>query len=179
MSRKTRELTMTAIIPAMMAATAGISIPMGLFPPITMQTFFVMLAGLFLGARLGGLCMFVYVMLGAIGLPVFAGYQGGIGVILGPTGGFIISFIFSAFIIGKMKNVKIINRVNIDIFLKLMIGNLIIYMFGCSYMAISLNMTLLSSIAIMLPYLFGDLIKIMLVIYSYVSIRSHVTYEWS
>ena len=71
MKLTTREMTLVAIFPAMMAVTAQFNIPMGSLPAISLQTLFVYLAGLTLGWRLAGMSMFVYVMLGVIGLPVF------------------------------------------------------------------------------------------------------------
>src|SRR5690606_23994719 len=64
--------------------------------PITLQTFFAVLAGAFLGSRLGAISMAVYAFIGLVGAPVFARFSGGIGEILSPTFGFILSFIFTA-----------------------------------------------------------------------------------
>lgn len=70
--------------------------------PITLQTFFAILSGLILGSRLGAFTMFVYMMLGLIGVPVFAQFKGGISMALSPTFGFIISFILIAYVAGKL-----------------------------------------------------------------------------
>lgn len=177
MTRNMRELTIVAIFPALMAATAWIAIPVGVGAPITLQTLFAMLAGLILGERLGSLSMIIYVILGLIGLPVFAGMQGGLGVILGPTGGFILSFILMAFFIGKMKNVKIINNEKVRLFIILTISNVIVYMIGGSYLMFSLNLNLASTGAVLSPYFLGDFIKILVALYVYVLIRTKITYE--
>lgn len=70
--------------------------------PITLQTFFAVLAGLVLGSRLGAFSMFVYMMLGLVGAPVFAQFKGGAAIILSPTFGFILSFILVAYVAGKI-----------------------------------------------------------------------------
>ncbi len=70
--------------------------------PITLQTFFAILSGLILGSKLGAFTMFVYMMLGLIGLPVFAQFKGGIGMALSPTFGFIVSFILISYLAGKL-----------------------------------------------------------------------------
>lgn len=70
--------------------------------PITLQTFFAVLAGLVLGSRLGAFSMFVYMMLGLVGAPVFAQFKGGAAMILSPTFGFIISFIAVAYVAGRI-----------------------------------------------------------------------------
>lgn len=70
--------------------------------PITLQTFFAILAGLVLGSRLGAFSMFVYMMLGLAGVPIFAQFKGGIATLFSPTFGFILSFILIAYVAGKM-----------------------------------------------------------------------------
>ncbi len=70
--------------------------------PITLQTFFAILAGLILGSRLGAISMTVYMFLGLAGAPVFAKFSGGFGSIISPTFGFIVSFIFLAYVVGKI-----------------------------------------------------------------------------
>ena len=77
--------------------------------PITLQTFFAILAGLILGSRRGALAMTVYMFIGLAGAPVFARFSGGFGSIISPTFGFIVSFILVAFIVGKIveKNGKL------------------------------------------------------------------------
>jgi biotin transport system substrate-specific component len=79
---------------------AQISIPMPLGVPMTMQTFAVSLAGLLLGSKKGFLSSLVYVLLGAVGVPVFAHFSGGLGIVIGPTGGFLLSFPIMAWITG-------------------------------------------------------------------------------
>lgn len=74
--------------------------------PITLQTFFAVMAGLVLGSRLGAFSMFVYMMLGLAGVPVFAQFKGGAAMILSPTFGFIISFILVAYVAGKLVEMR-------------------------------------------------------------------------
>ena len=95
-----QELCMTGVLTAVIVIMAQISIPMPLGVPMTMQTFAITLAAVVLGAKLGGLATLIYILLGAIGLPVFAGFAGGFSHFVGPTGGFLISFPIMAFIIG-------------------------------------------------------------------------------
>lgn len=77
--------------------------------PITLQTFFAILAGMILGSRLGAISMTVYMFIGLAGAPVFSRFSGGFSSLLSPTFGFIISFIFTAYIAGKIveKNGKL------------------------------------------------------------------------
>jgi biotin transport system substrate-specific component len=94
-----RDVAFTALFAALTAVGAQISIPIGPVP-ITLQVLVVLLSGLVLGARLGFLSQLVYVVMGAVGLPVFAGFQGGFAVLYGPTGGYIAAFPIAAFIAG-------------------------------------------------------------------------------
>jgi biotin transport system substrate-specific component len=96
----TRDICMTGIFTAIMAVMAQISVPMPLGVPMTMQTFAIMLSGVMLGAKGGFFSTLAYVLLGAAGVPVFANFTGGMGIILGPTGGFIVSFPIFALLIG-------------------------------------------------------------------------------
>lgn len=96
----TRDISFIALFTALTVVLAQISIPMPYGVPMTMQTFAVSLAGILLGARKGFISALLYVLLGAIGLPVFANLSGGLGIVLGPTGGFILSFPLMAWLIG-------------------------------------------------------------------------------
>ncbi len=177
MNLNIREISLVAIFPALMAATAGLSIPLGSLPAISLQTIFVFLAALLLGPKLGSISMIIYVLMGAIGLPVFSNYRGGISVLLSDSGGFIIGFIFSAYFIGIMKNIKFINKNFLSIFTILLIGNLIIYMCGASYIAYITNASLLFTLGLFTPFFIGDFIKIFIVLYVYFRIRNQITYE--
>ena len=88
------DLAYTALFAVLMAACAWASIPMPKpFVPFTMQTFGVFMAVLVLGGRRGLSAVVVYLLLGAVGLPVFSGFRGGLDVLLGTTGGYIVGFL--------------------------------------------------------------------------------------
>jgi biotin transport system substrate-specific component len=90
-----RDLTAAALLAALVAVSSFMAIHIGPVP-FTLQTLFVLLAALILRPFWAAVSMGVYVLLGAIGLPVFAGGTGGIGVLFGPTGGFLFGFIAGA-----------------------------------------------------------------------------------
>lgn len=179
MTNKTKALTEIAIFPALMAATAGIVIPLGQLPSITLQTLFVFSAGLLLSPKNAFLSMSIYALLGTVGLPIFSGFTGGLGVVIGKNLGFLIGFIFAATFIAFMKNIKFLNKNLWTITVILFCANISIYILGATYLSMITN----SSISLLLKgfgvYIFGDLIKILTVLYVYVRIRSHVTYERS
>lgn len=128
---KTIELTLVAVFVAMMAIGANTSFLVVGGVPITLQTFFAILAGAILGSRLGAISMVVYAAVGMVGAPVFAQFTGGISIIVKPTFGFIISFIFTAYIVGKMveKNRSLPNYV-----IASLIGMAVNYLFGTNWM---------------------------------------------
>ena len=177
MKLNVREIALVAIFPALMAATAGISIPLGSLPSISLQTMFVFLAGLLLGPKLGTLSIVIYVLMGVIGIPVFSNYRGGISVLFSQSGGFIIGFVFATLFIGIMKSVKFINKNILYILIVLIVGNILIYMTGAAYISYLTSTTIFSVLATFIPYLLGGTIKISVVMYVYPRIRHAITYE--
>ena len=101
-----RNLCYIGVFTALMVACAPIAIPLPGGVPITLQTWVISLAGIVLGAKNGTISTLMYVLLGAVGVPVFAHFTGGIGIVFGPTGGFILSFPIMALLagIGESKN---------------------------------------------------------------------------
>ena len=89
-----RPLTQCALFVVLIAICSWISIPFSV--PFTMQTFAVFSALLFLGGKQGSRCMVCYLLLGAVGIPVFSGFRGGLGALMGTTGGYILGFLLSA-----------------------------------------------------------------------------------
>ncbi|MGG3468423.1 biotin transporter BioY [Neobacillus pocheonensis] len=90
---------LSALFAAIIGILAQVTIPLPLVP-ITGQTLAVGLAATILGSRYGSLSVILYAFIGAVGIPVFSGMSGGFGVIVGPTGGYIIGFIPAAFLTG-------------------------------------------------------------------------------
>lgn len=97
---KTIDLVLIALFAAITAVLSQIAIPMPTGVPVTLQTFAVALCGYFLGAGKGAAALGVYLLIGAVGVPVYSGFKGGFQVLLGPTGGFIFGFIAMAFLCG-------------------------------------------------------------------------------
>ncbi|MBS4216310.1 biotin transporter BioY [Neobacillus rhizophilus] len=129
------DITLVGMFVALMAVGANITTIAPFLQvggvPITLQTFFAILAGLILGSRLGAIAMIVYTLVGMVGVPVFAGFFGGLGIILRPTFGFIISYIFVAFIIGKIVEKK---KSLPAFIIAALIGMAVNYLFGTNWM---------------------------------------------
>jgi biotin transport system substrate-specific component len=96
----TKFMVLAGVFAAVTAVLSQISVPLPSGVPVTLQTFAVALAAYVLGARLGAVSIGVYILLGAVGVPVFAGFRGGIGQLAGMTGGFIWGFLLMAICCG-------------------------------------------------------------------------------
>jgi biotin transport system substrate-specific component len=154
-----RQMTLVSLFAALTAAGAFISIP--LYPvPITLQNLFTLLAGMTLGSVLGGSSQIIYVLLGIIGLPVFAGFKAGMGVLFGPTGGYLFGFIIASYIIGKIIELK----KEKDIFYYFLaggIGIIIIYISGITQLSLVTGIGIKKALMVgVFPFLPGDILKI-------------------
>lgn len=167
MKLSTREMALVAMFTGLTAMGAFISIPIGPVP-ITLQTLFVILSGLILGPKLGALSQIVYIILGLVGIPIFAGFTGGLQSVMKPSFGFAIGFIFAAYVVGKIVHLeeKVSTR---NIWIASLVGTVVIYLFGLPYMYYILNVIMakgLSFVAIVkigcLLFLPGDLAKFIL-----------------
>ena len=156
------------------AAAAQISIPLGFTPvPITGQTFAVLLAGGALGMTRGGLSQLLYVALGAIGLPFYADGDGGWSAATGSTAGYLVGFVIAAMVIGWMAERGQDRKVATAI-PAFLVGSVIIYALGASWLAHSIDVPLTAGIAAdgsiepsaiaygVGPFLVGDVLKAVL-----------------
>ena len=132
---KTIDLTLSSMFVVLIAIGANItSIIPGMVVggvPITLQTFFAILAGLILGSRLGVLATSAYAFIGLVGIPVFSQFSAGLGILFKPTFGFILSYILTAYVAGKMVAKK--NSVLFFIMAAL-VGTAINYVIGTNWM---------------------------------------------
>lgn len=152
-------MTLISLFAALTAVGAFISIP--LYPiPLTLQTLFTLLAAMTLGSVMGMLSQIIYVMLGVVGLPVFAGFKAGIGILFGPTGGFLFGFIVCALIVGKIMELK--KEKNIFYYLLAgLIGTITLYIMGIIQLSLVTGIGVKKAIIVgMLPFLPGDILKI-------------------
>ncbi len=154
-----RQMTLVSLFAALTAVGAFISIPLQPIP-ITLQTLFTLLAGMILGSTLGATSQIIYVLLGIVGLPVFAGFRAGIGILFGPTGGYLFGFIISAYIIGKIIELK--KEKNIFYyFLAGLLGTIIIYIIGVTQLSLVTGMGVKRAVVVgMFPFLPGDILKV-------------------
>ncbi len=158
---------------AFTAVGAYIIIPLSPVP-ITLQTLFLFLASALLGAKLGALSQVVYILLGIIGLPVFAGGKAGIGVLFGPTGGYLIGFIVGAYVIGKLTRAKKRSGL-IWIIFSMAVGLIVVYLLGVIQLSFIAKFSINKSISVgVLPFLIGDALKLILAALITLKIRDKV-----
>lgn len=156
---KSKYLALCALFAALTAVCAWLSIPMGAVT-FTMQSFAVSLCLLLLGGKWGSVSVFVYLLLGLVGLPVFSGFRGGAGMLIGPTGGFLMGFPIWALafwgitaIFGKKSRLP-----------ALITGQILCYLCGALWMAAVYTKTGILEIMLtgVIPYLLPDALKITL-----------------
>jgi len=161
MKLKTDGMILCALFAALTGVGGLIAIPLPFTPvPITLQTFFTFLAGAILGKYLGALSQLIYILLGVVGLPVFAKGSSGIGAILGPSGGYLLGFIPAAFLVGWILERREKPPLGL-IVLAMMVGLLAIYLPGVGWLMWVARLSLVKALLLgALPFLPGDGVKI-------------------
>lgn len=151
---RTRVIAFSAAFIGLIALGGWISIPIGNVP-VTLQTLFVLLAGVVM-RRYGAIPVALYVILGVLGLPLFHNGTTGIGILLGPTGGFLIGFVFAALVVGIAYETQS-RAIHIT---GLLAGTAVIYTFGVAWLMFSLGITFMTALVTgVLPFIIFDLIK--------------------
>ena len=176
---RTLDLVYIAVFAVLMAVCAWISTPKTpISVPFTLQTFAVFAALVILGGRRGFWAVVVYLLMGLVGLPVFSGFQGGPGVLLGTTGGYIIGFIGSA-LVYWLVTAKLGNRTPV-VACGCLLGLLVCYAFGSVwFMWVYARTTGAVTLAAVLgwcvvPFILPDLVKIGLALTLTAQLRRHV-----
>lgn len=162
----TREVAFVAVFAALIVAlTLFPAISIGISPvPITLQSFAVALTAMVLGARRGTLAVLAYLALVAIGLPVAAGYTGGLGVFAGPTGGFLVGFAVQAAITGLVAGWSVRRGAGVGrLVLAGLAGMPALYALGTAWLMVVTGLSLGPALAAAVtPFLLGDALKVLL-----------------
>ena len=161
---RTVDMVYIALFAVLMAVCSWISIPAAV--PFTMQTFGVFLAVAVLGGKRGTLAILVYLLLGAVGAPVFAGFSGGISALVGSTGGYIIGFLFLALVMWLME--RLLGKRTWVLAVSMVLGLVVCYAFGTAWFMVVYARTT-GAIGLwtalgwcVFPYIIPDLAKIVL-----------------
>lgn len=156
-----QDLITISLCTAIIAIMAQISIPMPMGVPMTMQTFAITLTAVILGAKKGGISTLIYVLLGVVGVPVFAHFTGGLQMLVDPTGGFIWSFPLMAFLIGLGAEKYYRSKTVYIIFLVL--GTAVNYVVGVLFFCLITKASVMTGIAAcVLPFIPTAIIKAIL-----------------
>lgn len=154
------ELTLILFSALFIAALAQVRIPLQPVP-VTGQTFAVLLVGMALGSRRGALAVLTYLGMGAAGLPFFTGAQSGLAYMAGPTGGYLVGFVAAAWLVGWLAE-QGWDRSLLKTLAAMALGNILIYLFGVSWLARIVGGFVGDSGALALglyPFLLGDALK--------------------
>ena len=156
-------MTRTALMAAVTAVAAQIAIPLEPVP-FTLQVLAVILSGLLLGPRYGALAQAIYVLVGAVGVPVFAGFKGGLGIIFGDTGGYLLAYPVAAAVAGlaaRAARDAPRRRALLTGFLWGCAGLAVIYALGATWLAVIAGLSPAAALAAgVLPFVVFDLIKV-------------------
>ncbi|RKJ51398.1 biotin transporter BioY [Butyricicoccus sp. 1XD8-22] len=173
MKSKTYPYVMTAFAAAIIAVLAQITIPLPLVP-ITGQTLAIGLVVTILGTKYGTLSVLVYILLGAIGMPVFSGFSGGFAVLVGPTGGYIIGFLVQALVMGIYMDKLGYNYVQAII--SNLLGMIVTLSFGTIWLKILANISweaaFFSGVA---PFIVVGIIKAIIAAWVGIMVRNRLT----
>lgn len=161
-SNKTRDIVYMSVFTAMISICSWISIPASI--PFTLQTMGVFTTVGLLGGKRGTLTVLTYILLGAIGIPVFAGFTGGVSVLLGTTGGYIIGFLLSALLMWGIET--IMGRNQIVLAFSMIAGLIVCYVFGTAWFMLIytqhsgvIGLSTVLGLCV-IPFIIPDLIKI-------------------
>ena len=156
----THQLTLIGLMAAVTCILGPISLPIGIVP-ISLTNLAIYFSVYVLGRKRGTLSYLVYLFIGLIGIPVFSGFSGGFTKLFGPTGGYLIGFIFIALISGIFID-KFPNKIYMC-FLGMILGTIVTYIFGTSWLAYQTNITFNASLSVgVLPFIPGDIVKMVI-----------------
>ena len=172
----TAQMTVTALMTAITCILAPMALPIPISPvPISLTNLVIMISIYVLGFKDATISYIVYLLLGLVGLPVFSGFTGGLGKLAGPTGGYLIGFIFLALIAGLFVDKFPKNRILAVV--GMLIGMAITYIFGTEWLAIQLKMSFVAALSVgVIPYLAGDAVKIIIAIIVGPVLRSRLSH---
>ena len=159
---KTKQMVLIALMTAVTCVLGPLSIPLPFSPvPISLTNVAIFLAIFVLGMKNGTISFIIYLLLGAVGVPVFSSFRGGLQVLAGPTGGYLIGFIFLALIMGFA--LDHFDRKLVPTIIGMIIGMVVCYAFGTVWLAKLLSLSFKEGLMMgVIPYLPGDAAKIII-----------------
>lgn len=169
---KTKSMVICAVFSAILCIFCVLTVPIGAVP-VSLATFAVMLTAIILGPKKSSISVIIYILLGSVGLPVFSGFRGGFQVLVGPTGGYIWSYIFMALLIGGVTE-KCVNSKPIAL-VGCIFGTVICYIFGTVQFVLVQNTSFISALSVcVLPFIPFDIIKAVLAVFIGAAVKSRL-----
>lgn len=161
---RTKKIVLIGLMTAVTCILGPLSIPLPFSPvPISLTNFAIFLAVFILGMKDATISFIIYLLLGAVGVPVFSAFSGGLGKLVGPTGGYLFGFIFLALIMGFF--MEHFDRKIVPTIIGMIIGMAVCYIFGTVWLAKLMSLSFNEALALgVLPYLAGDVAKIIIAV---------------
>lgn len=180
-----REIAYLALGVALLTVCAFITVPVGAIP-VTLQTFGVALVGALFGAVRGGIVVSVYFIMGLIGIPVFAGFNAGVTALMGPTGGYLLGFLFSVVISGLFSSIRVKNQIakTAVLYVGMIAGLAVCYFFGTLWFVTVFNRGSADPVSVaaalmlcVVPYLLPDAVKLFFAAILGVKLKPYVKFR--
>ncbi|MDO4978111.1 MAG: biotin transporter BioY [Eubacteriales bacterium] len=159
---KTKDMVLIAMMAAVTCILGPLSISIPISPvPISLTNLAVYFSIYVIGLKRGTISYFIYMLIGLVGLPVFSAFTGGVGKLFGPTGGYIIGFLFMAIICGIF--IDFWPEKKALHFLGMVLGTIVCYIFGTAWLSVQAHLTFEAALAAgVIPFIPGDLAKIII-----------------
>ncbi|NLG02863.1 MAG: biotin transporter BioY [Clostridia bacterium] len=155
-------ITIVALMAALLCVLGPLSVPIGVIP-ISFTNLAICLFVVLIGGKKASVSCVIYLLIGLVGLPVFSGFQGGAGKLFGPTGGYLIGFIFlaliSGFFVDRFADKKWLHA------LGMFIGTIVLYIFGTAWLSFQSGMSFDQALTVgVIPFFPFDMIKILIAV---------------
>ena len=180
-----KRIVLIALMTAIICVISPFAIAIPVSPvPVSLATFAIYITLIILGQCDGTISVIVYVLLGFAGAPVFTGFTAGVGKVLGPTGGYIIGYIFLAIVEGifveraritrsyKGSQARPYEKASVTVFFGMLLGTVVLYLFGTLWLARQANMSLVAAFTVgVFPFIIGDVVKMLVALFLGTKIR--------
>lgn len=161
---KIKTMTIISLMTAILCILGPITLPVPISPvPISLITVAIYISVYVLGGKRGTISCLLYLLIGFIGLPVFSGFTGGVGRLLGPTGGYMTGYVFMAVICGFFIDRWAAKRVLHII--GMVLGTIVCYLFGTIWLSMQMGISFYAAVGMgVLPFILGDMVKIVIAV---------------
>ena len=162
MKNKTKSMTSISFMTAFLCVFGPITLALPISPvPISFVTLAIYFSVYILGMKKGVISCLLYLLIGFVGLPVFSAFTGGVGQLFGPTGGYLIGYVFMAMICGFFIERWQTNRMMQMV--GMLLGTLVCYLFGTVWLSVQAEMSFYVALGVgVFPFIFGDMAKIVI-----------------